>query len=359
MKYLGNVDLLDIELYTQLRSNKRGFLLEEMLDLFNHHIENCSKFRSMMRSEGFLNHETKSLEEFPFLPVRLFKILKMVSVREEDIVKTMSSSGTSGQAVSKIYLDKHTALLQTKILSKIVSSFIGNSRIPMIILDCESTVKNRNNFSARAAGITGFSIFATKRFFALNENMTLNVSGLQQFVEENKTKTILLFGFTYIVYKHFYNEMRRLNCYIDLSNGILIHGGGWKKLTEEAVNNSTLKNLLFSVCGVTRVHDYYGMVEQTGTIYMECEYGYLHTSEYSDIIIRNPKNFAVSQKGENGLIQLLSIVPWSYPGHSVLTEDVGVIIGEDDCTCGRKGKYFQVLGRLKNAEIRGCSDTFS
>ena len=43
----------------------------------------------------------------------------------------------------------------------------------------------------------------------------------------------------------------------------------------------------------------------------------------------------------------------------MLTEDEGVIEGIDDCPCGRKGKYFRVLGRLKNAEIRGCSDTYA
>ena len=32
------------------------------------------------------------------------------------------------------------------------------------------------------------------------------------------------------------------------------------------------------------------------------------------------------------------------------------IIGEDNCKCGKKGKYFLVHGRAKEAEIRGCSD---
>jgi hypothetical protein len=35
---------------------------------------------------------------------------------------------------------------------------------------------------------------------------------------------------------------------------------------------------------------------------------------------------------------------------------VGVLLGEDDCACGRMGKYFRVNGRLKSAEVRGCSD---
>ena len=38
-------------------------------------------------------------------------------------------------------------------------------------------------------------------------------------------------------------------------------------------------------------------------------------------------------------------------------EDLGKIIGEDDCKCGRKGKYFSISGRMSMAELRGCSDT--
>ena len=67
----------------------------------------------------------------------------------------------------------------------------------------------------------------------------------------------------------------------------------------------------------------------------------------------------MSDFNEVGIIQLISVLPSSYPGHSILTEDEGYIIGEDDCKCGRKGKYFKIIGRIKNAEIRGCSDTYA
>ena len=56
---------------------------------------------------------------------------------------------------------------------------------------------------------------------------------------------------------------------------------------------------------------------------------------------------------------MVSVLPHSYPGHSLISEDKGVLLGIDDCPCGRKGKYFQVLGRIKQAEIRGCSDTYA
>ena len=144
-----------------------------------------------------------------------------------------------------------------------------------------------------------------------------------------------------------------------MSEGILIHGGGWKKLESESVSPKVFHNSLRSVCGLRHIYDYYGMVEQTGCIYMQCEYGHLHASIFSDVIVRNPIDFSECEFGEKGVIQVVSTIPESYPGYSLLTEDVGVILGEDDCPCGRKGKYFKVIGRLQNAEIRGCSDTYA
>jgi phenylacetate-coenzyme A ligase PaaK-like adenylate-forming protein len=141
-----------------------------------------------------------------------------------------------------------------------------------------------------------------------------------------------------------------------LSNAFLLHGGGWKKLLNEKISNKEFKKKFLETCKLSSIHDYYGMIEQTGSINVECRYGHLHTSIYNDIIIRDPYDFSPLEFGNEGLIQLISTIPKSYPGQSILTEDIGVVLGEDDCLCGRKGKYFKVIGRMKNAEIRGCSD---
>ena len=82
------------------------------------------------------------------------------------------------------------------------------------------------------------------------------------------------------------------------------------------------------------------------------------SSVFSDVIIRRPIDFTEADIGEKGIVQVVSTIPESYPGHSILTEDEGMILGIDDCDCGRKGKYFKINGRIKNAEIRGCSDTY-
>ena len=304
---------------------------------------------------------TQNLDSYynaPFLPVRLFKHYTLKSIKESEIIKTMTSSGTSGQSVSQIFLDKQTSLNQTKALSKIMQSFIGNKRMPMIIIDSSHLLQNRAMFSARGAGVLGFSMFAREKIYALDKDMNLNITLIRDFIEKHKGKKILLFGFTFIVWQHFYNELKRLNLFLDLKDSILIHGGGWKKLISQAVSKERFKSELESVCGVRKIHNYYGMVEQTGSIYMECECGVLHTPIFADIIVRRARDFSIADIGEEGILELVSLLPHSYPGHIILSEDVGVILGEDDCPCGRKGKYFSINGRIQNAEIRGCSDTY-
>ena len=336
-------------------------LTKRLLELTGLHRTQCEAYRRILESVGFEPDRCTSYAEIPFLPVRLFKELELRSVPREEVVKTMTSSGTTGQAVSRIFLDRVTASNQQKTMVRIVSDFTGTGRMPMIILDCPSVVKDRGMFSARGAGILGFSIFGSRKMYALDDGMNLDTKALSDFLDQYKGQRILLFGFTFMVWQHFYKELIRLKeqgIRFDLSNGILIHGGGWKKLAGEAVSREEFHNRLRDTCGLDSIHDYYGMVEQTGCIYMECEYGHLHASAFSDVMIRNPLDFSRCRHGEKGIIQVVSVLPESYPGHSLLTEDEGVVLGEDNCPCGRKGKYFKVMGRMKDAEIRGCSDTY-
>ncbi len=355
-------EIVNISPYSLSNDVKGELLTKRLSELTKHHYANCHEYKKMLDALGFDISDIKSYRDIPFLPVRLFKEFELKSVTKEEVVKTMTSSGTTGQSVSKIFLDRETAANQQKTMVKIVSDFTGSSRMPMIIIDCPSVVKNRAMFSARGAGILGFSIFGSKKIYALDDDMKLDVEGLKEFLEKYKGEKVLLFGFTFMIWQHFYKELLRLRSEgieFDLSNGVLIHGGGWKKLISEAVSHDEFHARLKDACGLTHIYDYYGMVEQTGCIYMECECGHLHASIFSDVITRRPIDFSECEMGEPGIIQVVSTIPESYPGHSLLTEDEGIILGEDDCPCGRKGKYFKILGRLKNAEIRGCSDTYA
>ena len=359
---MGFDEFLTIPPFSLPQGEKEALLARRLGELTGLHRENCPEYRRILESIGFDPASGAPLQDLPFLPVRLFKQLELRSVPREEVVKTMTSSGTSGQAVSKIYLDRTTAANQQKAMVRIVSDFTGSARMPMLIIDCPSVIKDRAMFSARGAGILGFSIFGSRPRYVLDDGMNLDIAGVTEFLEKHRGERILLFGFTFMVWQHFYRELRRLRAEgvrFDLSRGVLIHGGGWKKLQSEAVSPERFKESLREVCGLEDIHDYYGMVEQTGCIYMECPCGHLHASVFSDVIPRRALDLSPCEIGEKGILQVLSSIPESYPGHSLLTEDEGVVLGVDDCPCGRRGKYFKIIGRLKNAELRGCSDTYA
>lgn len=351
-------ELFGIPPYSLEKEKKHRVLTDITKNLSLMHCEKCIEYRHLLETFAVKPEKADSYEQLMMLPVRMFKEYELCSVDRKDVFKTMTSSGTSGQQVSKIYLDRETSANQTKALVKTTSDFLGKKRRPMLILDTKAVVKNRNLFSARGAGILGFSMLGYDTTYALNEDMQIDYPAVETFLRRHQGEELFLFGFTYIIWQHFYKELLSAKKIFDLSKGVLLHGGGFKKLLNEAVDNDTYKRCLKEVCGLEHVYNYYGMVEQTGSIYIECEYGHLHASNFSDIIIRNPKDFSVCPVGEKGMIELVSVLPTSYPGHVVLTEDEGMILGEDDCPCGRKGKYFKILGRIRNAEIRGCSDTY-
>lgn len=351
-------NIINIAPYSLVQSVKEALYGDVLTILTRHHYENCMPYRKVLDALGFNCATQHSIEEMPFIPVRLFKDYELLSVERSTVIKTMMSSGTTGQKVAKIFIDRRTALYQTKVLMKIMASFIGPKRLPLLIFDTRSVVKDRAAFSARGAGILGFSMLGYDVAYAFDENMQLDINSVMMFLEKHKNEGILLFGFTYMIWEYFYQKLLKLRLTFPLERGILIHGGGWKKLSALAVTHEDFKIVLKKVCGIKRVFNYYGMVEQAGSIFMECEKGYLHSSIFSDIIIRD-ENFTVCAKQKVGLVQLLSLLPLSYPGHNILTEDLGEMIGIDDCPCGRGGKYFKIHGRIKNSELRGCSDTFT
>jgi hypothetical protein len=147
----------------------------------------------------------------------------------------------------------------------------------------------------------------------------------------------------------------------DSPQAILLHSGGWKKLAAEAVSKDDFTRGTAAVLGTipSRILDFYGMVEQVGTVFVDCEAGNKHAPAFADVILRRPLSLAPADLGETGMIEVLSILPSSYPGHALLTEDLGVLTGVDDCSCGRKGLHFRFSGRIERAAVRGCGDIFA
>ena len=342
--------------YSLPRAQKDRLMADHLSELTARHRSACASYDRLV---SVMYHgapaRARTPAEIPYLPVGVFKSHELCSVAPHEVFRVLTSSGTTGQAVSRIFLDRGTALLQSAALGKIMTHVIGPNRLPMMLIESPSVIANRASYSARGAGALGMSNFGRSHFYALDEEMNLQLPGVEAFLTRFGHQPFLIFGFTYMIWAYFYRRIQSLG--LDLSNGILIHSGGWKKLAEMAVDNGEFKRSLRGATGLRRVYNFYGMVEQIGSVFLEGEDGRLYPPNFADVIIRDPLTWQELPQGEMGVIEVLSLLPQSYPGHAILTEDLGIVDYVDSGACGRMGKALRVLGRLPRAELRGCSDT--
>lgn len=329
-------------------------LLSGLNRLTRLHYERCLPYRRII--DGYWGGQTHSgdLEAVPYLPVSIFKSQLLQSVPDSEVRVTLTSSGTTGQAVSRIRLDSASSTIQQRALANSLMHVLGKQRLPMLVIDTDAVFKDPKLMSARGAGVLGIMRYGRDHVFALKPDLEADYDAVAAFLDSLEGRPFFIFGFTFMVWVKFYELFR--NRGLDLSNAVLIHSGGWKKLAERAVSNEEFRAAFREAFGLTRIHNFYGMVEQIGTIFLEGPGGLLFPPNFADVIIRDARTFKPAPMGHTGIVQLLSLLPHSYPGHSVLTEDLGVIESINDHEGEWAGKGIRILGRLPRSELRGCSD---
>ena len=93
----------EIEPYSLSKDKKEEILFSELKELTQKHYESCPQYKNILDMQSIKPSEITKKENIPYIPVRLFKEYELKSVQDDEIFKTMTSSGTSGQAVSKIF----------------------------------------------------------------------------------------------------------------------------------------------------------------------------------------------------------------------------------------------------------------
>ena len=153
----------------QIKKKKYNYFRKNLNKLTTYHYKNSFLYNNFLTGLKYNLKKNYDLSQIPFLPARLFKEYDLLSIKKKNIYKTLYSSGTASDNFSKIYLDKKNAINQMKVLQKIFCKFIGNLRLPMLVVDKLNQKIDRNNFRASTAALNGFSIFANEIVYLLNE----------------------------------------------------------------------------------------------------------------------------------------------------------------------------------------------
>lgn len=329
-------------------------LSESLIGKARFHLEHNEKLKKITTELMPSALEPKTIEDIFPLPASIFKHAELITDDNSQLLKTFFSSGTSGLR-SSIPISHLTARRQVDGFLESWRPFLGSERRPMIILDSKPNASNleRDN-SASTAASTAMMRYARDLFFLNPSKSDSHEQGhrLREWLESLNRRDLLVFGFTSQVYEFIKSDNAKFLHGLSVT---MIHGGGWKKMKEKEIPRVVFYKEIKSKIGNVRILDYYGMVEQLGSVWVEDEPGLFMPPANGTALIRDPMTLEiVRDEGRVGLVQVLSNVPTSYPGHSILTEDLG---SWQKSKSSNSRIRLAIHGRLPKTDPRGCSDT--
>jgi phenylacetate-coenzyme A ligase PaaK-like adenylate-forming protein len=324
--------------------------------------ERSPSFRRYINAWPCDFRDSKRVADLPYLPVGAFKAdPSLALVPPGEIVRTLKSSATTGQTPSRVVLDAETSRRLVKGVISILRDFIGSKRRPLLVIDSNESLGEGSELGARGAAIQGLRTFATETVCCLRgaaEAVEVDSTRLEDFAVRHADEEVLVYGFTYVVWQHLVRPLQARGLELRLPNAMVLHSGGWKRLQDQAVTREEFAagvSGLFG-CPRERVIDFYGMVENVGVVYPDCAYGNKHIPAFANVVIRDPLTLESLSSGRQGLVQVCSILPSSFPGFLVLTDDIGEVVCNDSCPCGRRGIGFRFVKRVPKVEMRGCGN---
>jgi hypothetical protein len=355
--------LLSMLPYSQPPEERQAGLLEILKEELDYACRRHEGYRNYIEHWPSNYRSATRVADLPFLPVGILKANPPLSfVSRDEIKRTLTSSATTSQMPSRVVLDSSTARRMTKGVVNIVRDFIGPARRPYLVVDTPGFQAGGSEMGARGAAIQGLQPFASTVTHCLRPNdqdeLVLDRNRLREFAQEHQDEEVLVYGFTFILWNHLVKPLAAEGISFNLPKARILHSGGWKRLQDQAVEKTVFNEQVARVfgCSPDRIIDFYGMVETVGVIYPDCCAGNKHGPVFGDVIVRNPLTLEPVAAGEHGIVQVCSILPTSFPGHLLLTEDMAQVLAYDGCPCGRRGISFRFAGRVPKAELRGCGN---
>ncbi len=355
--------LMSMPPYDQSPGETQAALLELLKEELDYACQRHAGYKRYVDHWPVNYQSAGRVADLPYLPVGILKANPPLSfVGPDEVKRTLTSSATTSQAPSRVVLDAPTSRRMTKGTVIIVRDFIGPARRPYLVVDTPDQRTNGNAMGARGAAIQGLQPFASETTYCLSlsdqGDLTLDLEKLKQFAESHTDTELLIYGFTYILWNHLVKPLVAENICLKLQNVHILHSGGWKRLQDQAVEKPVFNEQLARVVGCSPdcIVDFYGMVESVGIIFPDCPQGNKHGPVFGEVIVRDPLTLEPVKAGDYGIVQVCSVLPTSFPGNLLLTEDMAQVIAYDGCPCGRRGISFRFAGRIPKAEVRGCGN---
>ena len=276
------------------------------------------------------------IENIPFLPISFFKT-HLVQTGSFEPEVCFESSGTTGAVNSKHAVKKQSDYLYN--CEKIFREFYGNPEEYCILGLLPSYLeRGHSSLVAMVNHLINLSNSLASGFF-LHDFQHLHE--VLSAMEGKKQKTLLI-GVTYALLDFAAAFPMQLN------HTIVMETGGMKGRKTE-LTRAELHDLLKKGFGVEAIHAEYGMTELLSQAYSKRE-GIFYTSSTMKILLRSLDDpFEIWNADEHimktGVINVIDLANEDSLGF-IATEDLARFTGNGG---------FELLGRMDNSDVRGCS----
>lgn len=304
------------------------------LQIFKYQYLNNAVYKQWTDALGVRCDEVRSVTGIPFLPISLYKShCVTTTLFEPDTVFT--SSGTTGDSTSRhfvkdinIYRKSFTEGFRTfygeindYCIIGLLPSYLerkGSSLVMMV----DELIKLSNN------SLSGFYLYEFEKLAAVLKQL-----------EHTRTKTLLI-GVTFALLDFAEQFPLKLN------NTIIMETGGMKGRKKEMIREE-VHNYMKERLGVATIHSEYGMTELLSQAYSKGD-GQFEPVPWMKVLVRDDEDPLIVNESGRGLINVIDLANIDSCSF-IATDDVG-ILQEDGA--------FEVVGRMDNSDIRGCSLMF-
>lgn len=274
-----------------------------------------------------------SLTQIPFLPIRFFKThsIKTGQWKEEGV---FTSSGTTKSNLSHHYVaDMSTYLDQTERCFEYFFGPLTNyhflALLPSYLERTGSSLIAMIDHFIQKSGSSSSGFYLNDREALLKKAAEL---------KQDSTRKVIVWGVSFALL-----DLAEIGKH-DLSHCLIFETGGMKGRRRE-ITRAELHQTLQNSFGVEAVFSEYGMTELFSQAYTNRDVRF-QCPPWLKIIGRDPTD--PMEKGQFGVTAGLNIIDIAN-FHSISfieTEDLGIVYKNGD---------FEVLGRMDNSDIRGCS----
>jgi hypothetical protein len=321
------------ELKEQIQSIDKQSFDELALQVFQYQANHCDVYKHFLSLIKFNTTNIRLVAQIPFLPIELFKSLKITdnSMPIKEII--FESSSTTGTGISRHHVNDLNWYENSfvKCFNEQLGPFQDYCHLallPSYLERSNSSLIHQVNYFVKNSN------YKESAFFLYNHEELF-----QQLLDcEKKQIPTILWGVSFALLDFTENyKMQLQNCKI-------IETGGMKGRKKE-ITRDELHQILKEGFGVQSIVSEYGMTELLSQSYAESD-GYFVPSSTMKIHIREINDpFSgplINRHGAINVIDLSNIHSCSF----IASSDLGKVY-ED----GR----FEVLGRIDHSDTRGCN----